>query len=122
MSMGLTVYVYRTATLGDCTGGGISGRHAELTVVNIEGPSKPRPDAPAVALLDGAMGTKRLVPVLGSDEEGWQMVAPEGYVGPMMGGNYAASSDGRFRDACGFYGAIPVHDRYETVAQYASYD
>jgi hypothetical protein len=38
----------------------------------------------------------------------------------MFGGNYAGTSDSRFKDAVEnligtrFYGAIPVHDRYET--------
>lgn len=31
----------------------------------------------------------------------------------MFGGAYAASSDSRFREALGFYGAVAVHDRYE---------
>jgi hypothetical protein len=115
--MGLIVGVYRNP-LGDFTGSGISGRHLKLTVVNVDGPFDPTPDAPAVALLDGPLGTKRIVPVLGDNDEGWQMVEPDGYCGPMMGGNYAATSDGRWSRAVGFYGAVAIHDRYETWEQY----
>ena len=119
--MGLIVEVFRNP-LGDCTGGGISGRDSSLTVVNIDGPFHPTPERPAVALVDGPFKTKHIVPVLGDDDEGWRMASPAGFVGPMMGGNYAASSDSRFSRAVGFYGAVAIHDRYETVAQYASYD
>ena len=42
----------------------------------------------------------------------------------MMGGNYAATSDSRFGEAVrkrigpNFYGAVPIHDRFETPEQY----
>ena len=39
---------------------------------------------------------------------------------PMMGGNYIATSDSRFSEATGIYGAVPLHDRYETLEQYRS--
>lgn len=45
-------------------------------------------------------------------------------VGPMASGAYIATSDSRFREAVEkmlghrFYGAIPLHDRFETWAQY----
>lgn len=44
--------------------------------------------------------------------------------GPMFGGNFVYSSDSRFAEAidarCS--SPIPVHDRYETTEEYASYD
>jgi hypothetical protein len=47
--------------------------------------------------------------------------------GPMFGGNYADTSDSRFGEAMErtvkgtrFFGAVPIHDRYETWAQYES--
>lgn len=49
---------------------------------------------------------------------------PEGQCGPMASGAYIATSDSRFREAVEkmlghrFYGAIPLHDRFETWAQY----
>ena len=115
--MGLIVEVMRAADGYDATNGGLSGRHRQLTVVNVTGPFEPMGDRPAFALLDGAGGSRRLVPVL-YDGRNWQVVQPEGMVGPMMGGNFAHTSDSRFREAVGFYGAVAVHDRYETVAQY----
>jgi hypothetical protein len=36
---------------------------------------------------------------------------------PMMGGCYVATSDSRFSKATGIYGAVPLHDRYETSEQ-----
>lgn len=48
-----------------------------------------------------------------------------GCVGPMMDGNFLHSSDSRFAAECErvlgarFYGAVALHDRYETVGQYA---
>lgn len=47
-----------------------------------------------------------------------------GGAGPMMGGSYIASSDSRFSAECQrvlgapFYGAVPLHDRFETWEQY----
>ncbi len=43
---------------------------------------------------------------------------PSGYVGWMSGGSFAGSSDGRFFDMVGIYGAVPVHDRAESQKQY----
>lgn len=40
-----------------------------------------------------------------------------GGVGPMMGGNFAYSTDSRWRDAFGS-GPLPIHDRIETAEQY----
>lgn len=111
--MGLTVYVYRS-DLGDCTNGGISSRAGSLCLINVEGPSEPSDLAPAALLMPHSPTGKpyaRIVPA-GPDGEpapGWWM----------MGGNYAASSDSRFREAVdatlghAFYGAIPIHDRQE---------
>lgn len=60
--------------------------------------------------------------------EGWVMRKPEGSLGPMFNGRYIAASDDRFTETVEritghpFDGAVPLHDRYETPAQYASYD
>jgi hypothetical protein len=41
-------------------------------------------------------------------------------VGPMFGGNYAETCDSRFQEAlrkvtgARFYGAVPIHDRWDT--------
>jgi hypothetical protein len=42
----------------------------------------------------------------------------------MAGGNFGSTSDGRFSEACrkllghDFYGAVPIHDRFESQAMY----
>lgn len=40
------------------------------------------------------------------------LVRPEGFVGPMFGGNFVWSCDSRFSEVCHY--PIPVHDRFET--------
>lgn len=113
--MGLSVYVYRS-DFGDSTNGGLSAVARQICVVNIDGPSEPVDNLrPAFELIAGAYGTAKLVPV---DQ-------PEGVVGPMMGGNYAGTSDSRFGDKVAelmgvefFSGAIPIHDRFETQELY----
>lgn len=124
--MGLRAEVYRTARLGDCSNGGLSSRVDTVTIVNAEGPFKPDEHAPAVLLQKGPMGTVNAVPVTAFGE-GWALDRPGGGVGPMMGGAYIATSDSRFRekvdnllDGSGFYGAVALHDRFETAAQYAA--
>jgi hypothetical protein len=67
------------------------------------------------------MRTPSIVPAVWDEEhEQWQEEPHNGRVGPMMGGNYAATSDSRFSEATGQYGAIAIHDRYETPEQYIS--
>lgn len=43
---------------------------------------------------------------------------PEDRTPYMAGGAYAASSDSRFSEMVGIYGAVPVHDRTETWEEY----
>lgn len=124
--MGLTVEIYRAAERNcDCTNGGISGATqgaAGLCLVNVDGPFHPRADYPPALLVKHApFGDEpgrrmvRIVPAV-PDGHGWKP-AP-GWA--MMGGNYAATSDSRFGhkirellDGAYFYGAVPIHDRYE---------
>lgn len=42
----------------------------------------------------------------------------KGNIGWMAGGSFAESSDSRFSDMIGFYGAVSIHDRQETQDQY----
>lgn len=116
--MGLIISVYRNADLrfGDCTNGGISSRAAELCLVNVDGPFDPRPGLPAAILQSHHKGILRIVPAELDESTGRWSVAPGWF---MMGGNYGATSDSRFYDACQrltgarFYGAVPIHDRQE---------
>jgi hypothetical protein len=58
---------------------------------------------------------------------GWAALSDPGSVGPMMGGCYVGASDGRFSEAveeivgARFYGAVPLHDRFETTTEYAAF-
>lgn len=117
--MGLPVNVYRSALIGDCTNGGVSSVADTLVVVNVSGPFDPTPDRPAVLLTTNSLGNPILVPAK-EGPNGWEPDRPEGSVGPMMGGNYGATSDSRFARATNVYGAIPLHDRFETPEQYAA--
>lgn len=104
--MGMTVQIYRWA-LGDCTNNGASNRHDTLTLTNVEGPWEPTEKAPAAKLIRCKTGALAIVP----DEiaERWHM----------FGGNFAYSSDSRFKDAVAkIVGhrdtwAVPVFDRVE---------
>jgi hypothetical protein len=107
--MGLTVYVYRDQSLGDCTNNGISNRYSRLCVENIDGPCEPSASIPAVRLEQHQRGCLRIVPVAERDAYRWLM----------FGGNFAATSDSRFGQKCEellghpFYGAVKIHDRIE---------
>ena len=107
--MGMTISVLRQPRGPDCTMRGVSSWAERLTVVNVEGPFEPRPDAPAVILEEHVPGCLRLVPRDLKASGAWAM----------FGGNYAATCDSRFRQACEtllghrFYGAVAIHDRVE---------
>lgn len=79
-----------------------------VTVVNVDGPFEPMPWAPAAMLSRNAFGDPIIVPADARDGAFGEAV------GPMMGGTYAGTSDGRFGAATGIYGAIPIHDRFES--------
>lgn len=113
--MGLTVSVYRDAELNgyDCTNGGITSKFARLNVVNVAGPFDPSDDCPAVMLVDdkpcGRPYPKLVPAVFDEDTQTWKR--QEGWF--MMGGNYAGTSDSRFRTEGMTAGILPVHDRME---------
>ena len=99
--MGLIVNIYR----GDYDSDLNRFRGARsVTVVNVPGPFDPTPERPAARLDRNAYGSVILVP----DEP-----VGEGFTPYMFGGTFASSSDSRFRQAAGIYGAVPVHDRSE---------
>jgi hypothetical protein len=114
--MGMTVSVFRW-DLGDCTNNGVSAVAGSLCVVNVSGPFNPSPALPAVELVEGPGG------------RGHAIIRPveakkPGMVGAMFGGNFGYSSDSRFSEAVQkltgsrHYGAMAIHDRYETPAEY----
>jgi hypothetical protein len=110
--------------------GGLSEFCDDATLILPEGGGvfEPTDDAPAILIIENAMGTIRAV-MAGRLDDGSYVAglnAPEGEIGPMMGGCYVASSDSRFTAECErvlgsrFYGAVPLHDRYESQALYDS--
>lgn len=120
VARGLKLTVFRSAArTEDCTNGGITGRSDEVVLIGVmdedgelsplpDGSRKwePSPDAPAVVLV------KR--PSLGAYLRPYDPDPVRMQRRPGAGGNYAAG-DSRFTAllAPGFYGAVPVHDRFE---------
>ena len=111
----LSLDVYANEHYRMCSNGGWTEEHDELYVACPEGPFEVDPDDPALFDLHmGVFGTLRLEP----------RNKPSGCCGPMMGGSYAGTSDSRFTRMCEhltghpWHGAVAVHDRFETWAQY----
>ncbi|MGD9883963.1 MAG: hypothetical protein AB7U95_27995 [Reyranella sp.] len=116
--MGLNAYIYRNQRHGqpqDFSNSGISSWAEEVCLVNVDGPFDPRPGTPAAFLVRGAYpGIARVVPAV-QQGECW---LPDSRWA-MMGGAYVATSDSRFVRAVEeitggrWYGAVPLHDRFE---------
>jgi hypothetical protein len=132
--------VARPVNFPDCTNGGISGKYHMVTLVGIThdagktvellprdqnfqtfAPIQPK-DEPFVVIevrqIGGPILTLR--PAVYDAATGkFVATAPPGKAGPMDGGNYADTSDSRFRTLTrnlyghSFYGAMPIHDRFE---------
>ena len=115
--MGLSVSIYRWG-LGDCTNGGESAEVGSVCVINVPGPFEPRGNQPAFKLVKGPGGRGHAI--LHPVEE-----KPD-HVGPMFGGNFGYSCDSRWSEAVReitgspHYGAVAIHDRYETTEEYAA--
>lgn len=104
---GLIIEVYRAVDFPDCTLDGISSKHKTLTLIPCNGPFEPSEDRPAVTMItrrfaDGSI-YKHLEPCdeNGKPLPGWWM----------FGGNYACTSDSRFRELNPY--PLPIHDRQE---------
>lgn len=114
--MGLILEVFK-CRYGDCSAGGISHDHAEVTAVNCEGPFDPTPERPAVIIESHVAGCLRAIP---ATDDGKPKKFPG--AGPMFGGTYVACSDSRFSQKVAqllghkFYGAVAFHDRFETTS------
>lgn len=109
----LRLHVYRD-NIGDCTNGGISSKYNELLVICDDGYidiDENNPPENAVKLVKRKLFGKTLFHLE-------PIAAPKG-VGWMFGGNYAATSDGRFSEMLGgMYGAVAIHDRQESQKEY----
>ena len=106
--MGLHVDIYKCQKDGDCTLNGVSSRDIEgFTLTNVEGPFEPSDLYPAAQLKKGPFNSLHIKPAWNEDQH------------TMDGGNFAASCDSRFSEACRellghhFYGAVAIHDRVE---------
>jgi hypothetical protein len=104
--MGILGHIY-DSPLGNCSNGGVSAKHTQVCVVNVDGPFEPTQDAPAVRLIKLSTGNLVCVPV--GLEDKWTM----------FGGAYVCTSDSRFTGAverlsC-YNHSFPValHDRVE---------
>ena len=112
--MKFTVEVYRDS-LGDCTAFGISSKAKNLILVSAELPRKctdiihskiskmpelfSGDETNSVKIIENVPGHFCAVP----------LIYPKGMIGPMFGGNFIYTSDGRFP----FSYPIPIHDRFE---------
>ena len=135
-TMKLTLSVYRTADLGiDCSNGAPSATCDRIIVIGERDAYDPEdpsftswPDRPVYRL--GRVEFCGQVSVHLRLVKEWEnrfcreRFAGERGCGPMCGGNYASTSDGRLARAVEemtgnpFFGALPIHDRYETASEY----
>jgi hypothetical protein len=105
--MGIMAFVY-DSPLGNCSNNGMSARHKEVCITNVEGPFVPTPDMPACKLVVRSTGNLICVP----DD------IPAGKW-KMFGGAFVFTSDSRFsekvRELTGYAYGFPVaiHDRVE---------
>jgi len=90
-------------TLGDCTNGGVTATNSTVFIIDEEGQTLKREPDPSLVFRsqDRGGGYMALIPVH----------VPEDKVGPMFGGNLAISDRSHI--------IYRVHDRFETVEQYA---
>lgn len=140
---GVWVDVYRHAGGSDCTGGGVSGTATELTVVGairthvVRGVTVYGPLIPTDALIAGPAphpsdsGAPSVVLI--TADWNWYLVpwdlrhsAPEGWVGPMHGGNHATTCDARWAEFLRAAGVpehvtiLRIHDRIDTIEAHRS--
>lgn len=117
--LGIKLSVLRSA-LGDCTNGGITAEATHVILIDDRIPEseqryEPSDRSPGVRLTRTTRDYQVLVPI-----DPW---IPTGgrTVGPMAGGSYAVGDYGNsevWKRLTGGQGALPVHDRFETEAQY----
>jgi hypothetical protein len=112
--MGLTVYIFRSDYDSEQN---LFHGNRQLCIVNVSGPSHPGEGCPPAMLVPGHLpGTMRVVAVEETGLDQWTEVRPDHSAGPMFGGTFAYTSDGRWRGATPDHGlleAVPIHDRFE---------
>lgn len=123
----ITAYVYRNSRLGDCTLGGISSKYDTLLIACPDGPDiidteVEIPDNFAMVELRHVFGNTIIPTIYPAEVNDRGEIVKRGGKWWMMGGNFANTSDSRFaRLTNGMYGAVAIHDRYETPEQYEMY-
>ena len=122
----ITAYVYRNNRLGDCTNHGISGKYDTLMIACPDGPdtvdSENLPENFCMLELRKVFGNTIIPTIYPAEVTEKGEIVKRGGKWYMMGGNFAHTSDSRFSDmAKGYYGAIAIHDRYETAEEYDMY-
>jgi len=104
---GMLVFVYRNADSYDCTNGGMSSKVNQFVVVGEGLPEifSPSSRAPLAYLFPGHVKNSwRIVP---DDARNTEKMC-----GPMAGGNFAGTSDGRWHSIVGSE-LVSIHDRWE---------
>jgi len=101
---GLRVYVYKNASLGDCTAGGATSKHNVFTLIDpeVNGPFAPDAEAPEMNLVRRDICGQPYIHAVPASVEGKSS---------MFGGNYISTCDSRFSAVSKY--PIPVHDRVE---------
>lgn len=109
---GLLVSIYKNPSYAECSNGGVSQYNDKAILIGAGIPEifTAGENDLVLKLLPGNLaGTAKIVP----------LHQPKGISGPMFGGCFVSTSDSRFSEAvekiCGhrFYGAVPLHDRFE---------
>lgn len=134
---GLTAYIYKHEGRSFANGG-ISDARDEVTIVGVTYDQKsvepldpimqvsePTEKAPPVVIVYRHLFGARIAqaqPAAIGPGDAVTLLRVAGSVGPMMGGTYIGTSDSRMRDLTGSFEPIALHDRFETTAQYATYD
>ena len=103
MSKGMLVFLLVPA-LGNCSNGGVSTKHKQFVLTGEGMPEifEPTEETPELVLVKW-YGFYKAVPA----------IQPRGVCGPMSGGCYVETSDGRFSRVTGGH-PVPLHDRFET--------
>lgn len=119
---GISVNIYRP-DMGDCTNGGVTSparAEGKIFVVFDEAIERGNWDLAECEDNEKIVCLKVVRRWTGTPNEYLHLEPmfgrPEGQAGPMAGGNYAGSSDSRFRDVSPY--PLPIHDRWETWEQY----
>lgn len=122
----ISVNVLRDSVIGDCTNHGVTSKRNEFTMFwDCEKEDAVKYCTENNIDLDSALWLNPRI--LWNEYHPFcePLVKPAGKIGGMMGGNFVYTSDGRFPSLYGKTNSahfpIPVHDRFETPEEYASY-